>query len=237
MQKGEGKIANMKKGNQLHAYYPIFLHIRDRRCVVVGGGQVALRKVKTLLDHGATVDVISSELCPELIELAENGQICIFRRHYQPGDLRGAFITIAATDNSEVNQAVVKEAQKEGILINVVDDASSSDFIVPSYTRRGDVTIAISTAGKSPALARKIRTRVEREFGEEYASLALLIDEVRTELRQRRIKVNSDTWQEALDLDLLIDLVKKGDNEKVKAVLLTNLKSDKGTVKAGFDAL
>jgi siroheme synthase-like protein len=215
----------MKKRGQLPSYYPIFLDIGDRRCVVVGGGQVALRKVKALLEHMASVEVISPELCPELNQLAKRGEIHVLRRGYQAGDLQNAFIVIAATDDSETNLAVVGEARKSAVLANVVDDTDNSDFILPSYMRRGDVTIAVSTAGKSPALARKIRTRLEVVIGAEYASLALLVDEVRADAKRRGINLNGDIWQEALDPDLLIDLIKKGDKKKAKAVLLSNLKT------------
>lgn len=213
------------KREQPSSYYPVFLNISGKRCVVVGGGQVALRKVRALLEHRANIEVISPDPCSELIELAEDGQIRVFRRHYQPGDLRKAFTAIAATDNSDINLQVVKEARRKAVLVNVADDAENSDFILPSYLRRGDVTVAISTAGRSPALARKIRTRLEKVFGDEYASLALLIDEVRTEAKQQRIEVDGDAWQEALDLDLLLELLRRKDAEKAKAILLRNLKT------------
>jgi len=215
----------MKKLNQALAYYPMFLKISGKRCVVVGGGRVALRKVRALLEHGSYVEVISPDLCTELIELAESGRIRILQRHYQPGDLQKALIAIAATDNSDINQQVVKEAQSEAVLVNVVDDPENSDFIVPSYAHRGGVTIAVSTSGTSPALARKIRARLEKELGDEYASLVHLIGEVRAEVRRQGIKVNGDDWQEALDLDLMIELLKRGDDEKAKAILLGNLKA------------
>ncbi len=206
-------------------YYPVFLKIGGKRCVVVGGGQVALRKVMALIEHRASVNVISPELCPELIELAEDGQIRVFRRHYQPDDLQQAFLAIAATNNSDINLQIATEARSKAVLVNVVDDAENSDFILPSYVRRGDVAIAVSTAGRSPALARKIRTRLEKDFGDEYASLAVLIDEARAEVKRQGIEVDSDTWQEALDLDLLSDLVRRGDREKARDVLLRNLKT------------
>lgn len=211
------------KGEQPRSYYPVFLNISGRKCVVVGGGQVALRKVKALLEHGASVKVISPDLCPELTELAESGRIRILHRHYQLGDLQKALIAIAATNNSDINQQVIKEARGKAVLVNVVDDPENSDFIVPSYVRRGVVTIAVSTAGKSPALARKIRTRLEKEFDEEYISLVNLIGEVRAEVKRQGIKVSGDDWQGALDLDSMIDLLKRGDIEKAKAVLLGNL--------------
>ena len=217
----------MKKRG-LPAYYPVFLNINGKKCVVVGGGQVALRRVKTLLEHGAVVEVVSPDLCSELNLIAESGEIHVSRRHYQEGDLQDAVIAIAATNDSNTNLEVVKEARGKGVLVNVVDDAESSDFIAPSYLRRGDVTIAVSTGGRSPALARKIRTRLEKDFGDEYAALALLLDEVRAEVKRQGIKVNGDAWQETLDLGLLSDLLRKGQGEKAKAILLDDLKTRQG---------
>lgn len=217
----------MKK-RELPAYYPVFLNISGRECVVVGGGQVAFRKVKVLLEHGAVVEVVSPNVCPELNQLAESGQIRVLQRSYRVGDLQDVVIAIAATDDSNTNLEVVKEARRKAILVNVVDDAENSDFIAPSYMRRGDVTIAVSTGGRSPALARKIRTRLEKDFGDEYASLAVLLDEVRAEVKRQGIKVNSDAWQETLDLGLLSDLVAKGNSEEAKVILLSNLKTRQG---------
>jgi len=212
----------MKKTSQ--EFYPMFLKISGKRCVVVGGGGVALRKVRGLLEYGTNVEVISPDPCLELSKLGETGEIKVLRRRYRSGDLQGAFLAIAATDNRALNRQVVKEAEDKAVLVNVADDVENSDFIVPSYLRRGDMTIAVSTAGRSPALARKIRTRLEKEFGEEYASLVRLIAEVRAEVRRQGIKVSGDGWQEALDLDLMIKLLKKGDEEKARAVLLDKLK-------------
>jgi len=214
----------MKRRNRLASYYPIFLNISGRRCVVVGGGQVALRKVRTLIECGADIEVISPDLCLELRRLAESREVRALNREYQSGDLRGAFVVIAVTDNSDVNRKVAEEAKRNAALVNVVDDAENSDFIIPSYLRRGDVTVAISTAGKSPALARKIRTRLEKDLGNEYASLTNLIGEVRAEAKRQRIQVDGDDWQEALDLDLLLELLHSGESERARALLLTNLK-------------
>ncbi len=214
----------MKKGQGI-AYYPVFLNISHRRCIVVGGGRVALGKARALLEHGADVTVISPDLCHALAELAGSGEISALTREYQAGDLKNAFVAIAATDNSGVNRRVVAEAHRRAVLVNVVDDAENSDFIVPSYLRRGEITIAVSTNGKSPALARKIRLRLEREMGDEYALLANLIGEVRMQVQREGIKVDGDGWQEALDLDLLLSLLRKGEKETAKAILLGNLKA------------
>jgi len=214
----------MSEKTQTPSYYPVFLDIAGKRCVVVGGGQVALRKVQTLFEYKAKVEVISPELCPELAAIPE---ISISRRHYQPGDLKGAFLAIVATDNHEINHQVAREARSQAVLVNVVDDAEYCDFILPSLVRRGDMTIAVSTAGRSPALARKLRTRLEQDFGEEYAALVGLIDEVRRELKQRGIKVDAETWQDALELDLLTGLVKLGQTEKARVLLMEGLSPKK----------
>ncbi len=207
------------------SYYPIFLDIKGKRCVVVGGGEVALRKVNALLEHGASVTVISPGLCPELALLAGSRKIRTIRRDYRKGDIEKAAIAIAATDDRQTNLSVSEEARESAVLVNVVDDAGNSDFIVPSSLSRGDITIAVSTAGKSPALARKIRTHIEAEIGDEFASLTAIISEVRLELKRLGIHVDSEDWQEAIDLDLMVNLLKKGNSEKVRAILLDNLKA------------
>ena len=205
--------------------FPVFLNVRRKKCVVIGGGQVALRKIRTLLDCGASVTVISPVLHPDLSELANKKSIQVIRRSYKSGDLKGAFIVIAATDTKETNRKVAKEAGRVGALVNVVDDPEPSDFIVPSLLRRGDLTIAISTGGMSPALAKKIRTRLEEAFGEEYGLLVSLVEEVRSTLRRKGIRMNAETWQDALDLNLLTHLVRTGQKQKAKAVLMKKLKN------------
>ena len=214
----------MKRVERMPPYYPIFLNVRGKRCVVVGGGKVALRKVKVLLEHGANVEVVSPALCPELSQLARANTISVLRKDYEPGDLNGAFIAIAAT-KSDINQKVADEARRQKTLVNVADSLEQSDFIVPSCLWRGDLTIAVSTAGRSPALARKVRTRLEQNLGGEYASLTGLIAEVRSELKKRAVIVSGDDWQKALDLDLLIELLRTGQREKAKATLLGNLET------------
>ena len=207
-----------------NTYYPVSLNIRGRKCTVVGGGQVALRKVIVLLEHGATVEVISPELCPEIVNLSEKGEIRVVNREYREGDLKGIFVAIIATDNSEINRQIAGEAREKAILVNVVDDADYCDFISPSYLRRGGISIAISTSGESPALARKLRTRLEEEFGEEYGRLSSLISRVRAEAREQNIRVSGDGWQEALDLNLLLELLRQGKEEEAGTLLLNNLK-------------
>jgi siroheme synthase-like protein len=213
----------------MSSYYPIFLDLKGRKCVVVGGGSVAERKTGMLLEHHASVTVISPTLNPGLQHLAEQGVIQTIIRNYQVGDLEEVFLVIAATDDPCINTAIADQRGKQRALVNVVDNPEISDFIVPALVRRGDITIAISTAGKSPALARKIRAELEQSFGAEYASLVRLVNEVRSELKRRGVTIHGDDWQEALDLDSLVEMIRAGRTEEVKAILLHNLnKLDRG---------
>ena len=212
-----------EKANSID-YFPAFLNIREKKCVVVGGGKVALRKVRMLLECGAHVTVISPTLLQGLAQLAKKKSIAVICRNYKPMDLKWAVLVVAATDVKEVNRKVANEAKGRGILVNVVDDPGPSDFIVPSTIRRGDLTVAISTAGKSPALAKKIRRGLEQSLGEEYAMLVPLIEEVRSSLKQQRIPVKTEIWQEALDLGLLTRLVRAGEKKRAKDVLMRRLK-------------
>ena len=213
----------MKEPNPL-VYYPIFLNLEGKKCVVVGGGEVALRKVRALLDSGAGVVVVSPTLNSGLAQLARVETISLISREYEPKDLKDAVIVVAATDIAEVNQNIAKKARKHGILVNVVDRPEESDFIMPSLVRRGDLILAASTSGASPALAKKIRMRLEQTFGEEYSPLLSLIKEVRQELKERQLRVNAEDWQNALDLDLLTHLIQAGERQKAKAALLEKLK-------------
>ena len=213
----------MNVSSQSSSYYPIFLNIHQKKCIVVGGGEVARRKVRALLERGAIVQVIAPTLDSELSHLANTNTITVLQRNYEPGDLKDALIVIAATTEAETNRKVAMEAKRRGILVNVVDNPEQSDFIVPSCLHRGDLTIAVATAGKSPALARKIRTRLESDFGKEYVSLVKLIGEVRSELKRRRVKVNASIWQDALDLNRLTEMIRAGQGEQAKATLLNNL--------------
>jgi precorrin-2 dehydrogenase/sirohydrochlorin ferrochelatase len=215
----------MKKSEEAPPYYPILLNIRRRNCLVVGGGRVALRKVQKLLEHGANVEVISLTFCPELNQLAKDGSIRVIQRSYKAEDFKDALIAIAATDDAKINESIAAEARQQGVLVNVVDDPQHSDFIVPSHFRRGDITIAVSTSGRSPALARKIRSELERNFKAEYTQLAMLADEVRSELKRQGVATDSEAWQEALSLSSVIELLQRGKNREAKEIMLKKLKT------------
>ena len=161
--------------------YPINLvRLEERRCVVVGGGDVAQRKVESLLDAGARqVVVISPRLGDGLTELRRRGRIQHIARGYRPGDLEGAFVVIATTDDPAVNRAVSQEAEANGILVNVADDPDHCNFIVPSTLRRGDLVIGLSTGAQSPALAASLRRQLEQAFGSEYAAFLELAGDLR----------------------------------------------------------
>ena len=205
-------------------YCPILLKMKGKKCVVIGGGTVALRKVNMLLDCGASITVISPEVDPDLAAVAEDKGIPLVQRDYKAEDLKNAAIVIAATDRKKINRKVAEDAKRAGALVNVVDDPETSDFIVPSILRRGDLTISVSTSGSSPALARKIRTKLEKSFEQEYASLVMLVEEVRNALTQEGVTIGSEAWQESLDLDRLIDFLRKGQYEKAKVFLSDSLK-------------
>jgi precorrin-2 dehydrogenase/sirohydrochlorin ferrochelatase len=148
-------------------YYPVFLNLKDRRVVVVGGGKVAERKVLALLRCGADLTVVSPEITRNIEREKKKGGIKHIRRQYRKADLRAAFLVIAATDSPEINERVSRDAP---CLVNVVDTPHLCNFIVPSVIKRGALTIAISTGGISPALSRSVREELEKIFGAEFSA-------------------------------------------------------------------
>lgn len=160
-------------------YFPVYLNIEERRCLVIGGGSVATRKVQALLECGAAVQVVSPDLTAELMEIHEAGKIIWVARAYQPGDLSEAFLVIAATDDSEVQARIFAEAEEKNILLNVADVPRWCNFILPATVRQGDLSIAVSTSGKSPALARNLRQNLEKNYGPEYGVLVNILGEMR----------------------------------------------------------
>lgn len=212
------------KSSKAVLYYPIFLKIKGKKCIVLGGGEVALRKVKMLLECGADVSVVSPEFHREIWRLSKEKEVHLIQREYKAGDLKDTMIAIVCTDVKEVNRKAVGEAKKAGVLVNVTDDPRSSDFIIPSFFRRGNLTVAVSTSGVSPALAKKIRTKLERNLGEEYALLLSLIGEVRSAMKKEGYVVDGKAWQDILDVDLLMKLVKAGPRKKAKTLLLNRLR-------------
>jgi precorrin-2 dehydrogenase len=191
-------------------YYPVLLDLTGRRCVMVGGGAIAERRIDGLLAAGARVTVISPRLTRALEALAADGRIEHEARGYREGDLAGADLAFVATDAGEVNAAVAREAQGRGVWINAADDPARCTFILPALVRRGDLTVAVATGGSSPALARAIREELETYLTEDYATLASIAAEARREVRAAGKPVTADAWRRALGPEVRRLIVERG---------------------------
>ncbi|MBE9547222.1 MAG: bifunctional precorrin-2 dehydrogenase/sirohydrochlorin ferrochelatase [Proteobacteria bacterium] len=166
-------------------YYPICLDISNRRCVVIGGGDVAERKVMRLLECGADVVVAGKKLNQKLEAMKNDGKIGHIAADYGEEYIRDAFMVIGATDSDDVNERIYRDAGKMGILVNIVDDPARCDFILPSLFQQGDLQIAVSTGGKSPALAKRLREEMEERYGPEYKTLLDIMGAVREKVIAR----------------------------------------------------
>ncbi len=204
-------------------YYPVFLDLKGRSCVVIGGGEVAERKVAALLECGARVRVVAPQVTEGVQRWAGQGKIELLARAYRPGDLRGAYLAIAGTDDRSANAQVYQEAQELGVLVNVVDDPPRCSFIAPAVVRRGEVQIAISTSGASPALARHLRELLEAAVPPEYGALAEVLRRGRGRLREAGTTASPEAWQAALDGELLA-LLRRGGEAAAEAWLLERLR-------------
>ncbi|HLC18799.1 MAG TPA: bifunctional precorrin-2 dehydrogenase/sirohydrochlorin ferrochelatase [Thermodesulfobacteriota bacterium] len=201
-------------------YYPLFLDIRDKDCVVIGGGEVAERKVLGLLGAGARVTVISPRVTKGLKKLADKKEIGHKKKGYKKGDLEGAFLAISASNSREVNATVHEEAVERKIPVNVVDDPVRCTFILPSVVDRGSLVIAVSTSGKSPALARRLREDLEKSLGAEYGAFADLLGAVRNKLLKNNVKgVKKERVINALVRSPLPELIKEGSTREINGVL------------------
>jgi siroheme synthase-like protein len=160
-------------------FYIACLRLKGRRCLVVGGGDVGLEKVEGLLACDASVTLVAPEAHPALVELALEGSITWARRDYEPADLEGSLIAIAATGDTDVNIRVFQDAEQRAMLVNVVDVPPLCNFILPAIVRTGPLAVAISTAGASPALAKRMKREIGELFGEPYATLAVLLNDAR----------------------------------------------------------
>src|SRR5436305_4888152 len=160
-------------------FYIACLRLSGRRCVVIGGGEVGLEKVEGLLACDAQVTLIAPEAQPELVQLALEGSIHWEQREYESGDLEGALIAIAETDDTDLNVRVFEDAEARSMLVNVVDVPPLCNFILPAIVRTGPLAVAISTAGASPALAKRMKREISQLFGQPYANLAIMLNEVR----------------------------------------------------------
>ena len=203
-------------------FYIACLKLTDRRCVVVGGGEIGLEKVEGLLACDGKVVLIAPDAVPELQALAAEGSIEWIRRDYEPGDLEATFIAIAATDDTDTNIGIYDDAEKRAMLVNVVDVPPLCNFILPAIVRTGPLAIAISTAGASPALAKRIKREIADTYGEHHARLAELLNDARG-----WAKGNLPTYQDRKTFfegivngePDPIDLLRAGDEDGVRALI------------------
>lgn len=189
-------------------YYPLCLDISGKRCIVVGGGHVAERKVERLLACSALVEVVGKALTPILAAWKGEGRIVYREADYEDSCLSGASLVIGATDDEAVNARIAKDARILGIPVNIVDDPEQCDFIIPSVVERGDLLIAVSTAGKSPALSKKLRQEMEATYGPEYAVLLDILGELRGRVMAggRSSAENRECFTAVVRSDILDDI-------------------------------
>ena len=202
-------------------YYPVNLDVRNRACLVVGGGEIGTRKVETLLKCGAKVTVVSLDATADISALAGRGEISLFERPYASGDQDGKFLVIAATDDEVLNRRIYEDAEKQGTPCNIVDRPEICSFIVPSIISRGDLTIAISTSGTSPAFAKRLRKDLERMFGKEYETFLELMGTVREKIMgENRDPEARKTIFETLANSGIPEMIRKGDTVGINRILV-----------------
>lgn len=202
--------------------YPANLLVRDRRVVVVGAGRVAARKIEGLLDAGAVVTVIAPEAVDDVRAWADAGRITWEAREFRPADLDGAWLAVAATSTAEVNRAVYEAGEAARVWVNAADDPAHCSFTLMSLVRRGDLTVAIGTNGRSPALAAYLKDRIRAELGPEYETLLEMLSEAREAMRAEGRSSEDADWRKALDSGIL-DLVRAGREAEARELLRTCL--------------
>ncbi len=207
----------------MNTYYPVYIEMRGQPCVVVGGGKIAEGKVDGLLAVDAQVKIISPELTPHLRNLVDENKIQYVSRTYQTGDLADAFVVICATDHPEINHQVWQDASANHQLVNVVDDTPRCNFIAPSILRKGDLTIAISTSGKAPALAVRLKERFQAELGSEYERFLELSGKLREPLARHipDFETRKKLWYELVDSDVLELLSQGAENAAIETISKT----------------
>ena len=203
------------------SYFPIFVEMKRRRCLVIGGGAVAERKIAGLLEAGASVTVISPDITGTIARWSKSKLIRLIARRYRPGDLAAYELVFIATNDAKINAAAYNEGRERGVWVNAADDPAHCDFILPSVLRRGDLTV-VSSKGGSPALARTIREELEVHLSQEYEQLAKLAAEARVEIHKRSLKVPFETWRKALSGDVR-QLLMRGEIARAKSHLLNEL--------------
>lgn len=197
--------------------FPVFLNLEGKACLVVGGGLVALRKIESLLECGAAVSLVSPVIEDGILELVEAGALAWRQGAVEVQDLDDKFMVFIATNNQEINQQVVDWCRERRVLVNAVDDPPNCDFYVPAVVRRNSLQLAISTEGKSPLYARRLREQLEQEIGPEYGEFVDMLGELREKVKAAvpDIKQRKIIFEKLVDSDIL-DLLKSGDRVKVE---------------------
>ena len=215
-------------------YLPVFLKLDGERCLVIGGGQVAERKVHALLETEARVTIVSPKLTPGLTAMADEGTINHTRRRYQPGDLGDAVLVYVAVNDRELGARVAAQAHRRGIPVNVADAPELCSFIAPSVMRRGGLQIAVSTSGASPALARTIREELEARFGPEYDLALEILGAARRLLRKRDPDPRSRARKlGGLAESGLVDSLARGDRAHAERIVVEHVGA--GVLELGLD--
>lgn len=204
--------------------YPVNLVVAGRPCLVVGGGRVAVTKVRGLVEAGARVTVVAPEVDARIVEMAAGGQVAVERRPYRPGEVRDHRFVVAATGDPAVNQQVYDDGEAAGVWVNSADDPDRCSAILPARVRQGRLTVTVSTGGHSPAVAAWVRERLAEQLGPEYDQLIELLAEARNEVQARGVGTEQLDWRRALDSGIL-DLVRAGRLEDAKERLRACLSS------------
>jgi siroheme synthase-like protein len=204
--------------------YPVNLLVAGRRCVVVGAGRVAARKIEALLAVGGDVHVVAPDVGDEVRSWRDAGRLTVAEREFDPSDLDGAWLATAATDDPAVNRAVFESGEARRVWVNAADDPDNCSFTLMSVVRRGDLVVTIGTAGRSPALAAWLKERIERDLGAEYQILLDLLAEAREEIRAAGSSSEDADWKAAIDSGML-DLIRQGRVDEAKELLRTCLSS------------
>lgn len=202
-------------------YYPVFLALRDAPCLVVGGGAVGERKARSLLDHGARVFIISRELTPWLEKTCRTGRVTLLSDHYQRNFLQAMALVFAATSDPELNGRIAADAREMNVWCNLASDPQEGSFIVPSLVHRGSLSIAISTGGTSPALAKQIREQLEAQFGPEWEQLLRFMELFRRKVQSKGLgtAVNQDLFRKVSRLPLIRWMQERLDHEATGSIL------------------
>jgi len=204
--------------------YPVNLLVAGRRCVVIGGGRIAARKIEALLEAGAVVHVVAARIDDEVRAWRDEGRVTVEERAFSPTDLDGAWLATAATDDPAVNASVFAAGEERRIWVNAADDPASCSFTLMSVVRQGDLVVTIGTGGRSPALATYLKDHVATEMGPEWAALLDLLSEAREQQRSEGRSTETLNWQRALDSGML-ELIRAGRTAEAKELLQACLSS------------